>query len=63
MSFILIVILWGAVIGSYMRGVEGWHMLAFIALVLTWFVILDAVETAYAIRGMVDGYAKRNKKS
>lgn len=62
LEFIAILIVWGMVMGAYARGVQEWHMLAFIALVVSWFVILDVVNTANIVYATVIQYAKRNKK-
>jgi len=62
-GFIAILLVWGMVIGAYTRGVEEWHMLAFIALLITWFIILDMIETLKIVYATVIEYAERNKKS
>jgi hypothetical protein len=62
-GFVAILIVWGMVMGAYARGIDDWHMLAFVALVVSWFIILDMIETAKLVYATVNEYAKRNKES
>lgn len=61
-GFVAILIAWGMVYGSYVKGIEEWHMLALVALFVTWFIILDMVDTAAMVYATVIHYAERNKK-
>jgi hypothetical protein len=62
-SLIALLLIWGMVFGNYMRDTPTWRMLAMITLFITWFVILDIVNTATLVYNVVNHYAKRNKKS
>jgi len=61
-ALIAILLLWGMIYGAYTRNMEDWRAFACIAVLFTWLLLLDMVETMKMIYHTVKDYAERNQK-